>query len=84
MLYIPFTRFVKFSICNNSKAGWLIFCSWFCAPLLIFNCYKFFIKQFKHVMVKEKEQVDNSSKLDKNGKGGASKKPKPVGAVETS
>lgn len=34
-------------------------------------------------MVKEKEQADKSSKLDKNGKDSASKKPKPVGAGET-
>ncbi|KAK1384984.1 Protein translocase subunit SecA [Heracleum sosnowskyi] len=42
------------------------------------------IYQFKHVMVKEKKQADQSSKLDKNGKGSDSKKPKPVGAGETS
>lgn len=35
-------------------------------------------------MVKEKEQADNSSKLDTNGKGGSSKTLNPVGAVETS
>uniref|UniRef100_A0A166HI64 Protein translocase subunit SecA n=1 Tax=Daucus carota subsp. sativus TaxID=79200 RepID=A0A166HI64_DAUCS len=42
------------------------------------------IYQFKYKMVKEKEQADNSSKLDTNGKGGSSKTLNPVGAVETS
>ncbi|KAL8101142.1 hypothetical protein AgCh_033139 [Apium graveolens] len=41
------------------------------------------IYQFKHVMIKEKEQADKSSKLDKNGEGSASKKANPVGAGET-